>query len=156
MNYWLMKTEPDVLSIQDLKKKPKQTSPWDGVRNYQARNYMRDQLKLGDLVLIYHSSCEQIGIAGIAEVVKESYPDFTQFDKSSPYFDARATQENPGWFMVDVKWVETFSEVIPLSVLKAQKELQNMVLVKKGSRLSVQPVTAQEYDYILKIRRSNN
>jgi predicted RNA-binding protein with PUA-like domain len=146
-----MKTEPDVLGIEDLKKKPNQTSPWDGVRNYQARNFMRDQMKQGDLVLIYHSSCEKIGVAGIAQVVRESYPDFTQFDQNSAYFDPKATLENPRWFMVDVKWVKTFKNVIPLSVLKSQKALQNMVLVKKGSRLSVQPVTAQEYDYILKL-----
>ena len=106
--------------------------------------------------MIYHSSCEQIGIAGIARVVEESYPDFTQFDKSSPYFDPKATLECPRWFMVDVKWIESFKEVIPLRVLKAKKELQNMVLVKKGSRLSVQPVTAQEYNFILKLKAQYN
>jgi predicted RNA-binding protein with PUA-like domain len=147
-----MNTEPDVLGIDDLKNKPNRISPWDGVRNYQARNYMRDQMKMGDLILVYHSSCQEIGVAGIAKVVRESYPDFTQFDQHSPYFDPKATQENPRWFMVDVKWVESFKKIIPLSLLKSQKALQNMVLVKKGSRLSVQPVTAQEYDYILKLK----
>jgi predicted RNA-binding protein with PUA-like domain len=153
MNYWLMKSEPDAFSIQDLQKRPKKTEHWDGVRNYQARNFMRDDMKKGDLVLFYHSSCKDVGVAGIAKVVKESYPDHTQFDPKSKYFDAKASEDNPRWFMVDVKWVETFKEVIPLKLLKECKELKDMHLVKKGTRLSIQPVTEKEFKFISKLKK---
>ena len=152
MNYWLMKSEPDVFSIQDLKTRPNKTEQWDGVRNYQARNFMRDEMKKGDLVLFYHSSCKEIGIAGLAKVIKESYPDYTQFDPASKYFDPKANENNPRWFMVDVKWVETFEVVIPLRLLKECSELKNMHLVKKGSRLSIQPVTEDEFNFILTLK----
>lgn len=146
-----MKSEPDAFSIQDLKSAPKRTEPWDGVRNYQARNFMRDSMKKGDLVLFYHSSCKNVGVAGVAKVVKESYPDHTQFDPISKYYDEKATVENPRWFMVDVKWVETFKEVIPLKLLKQCKELEDMHLVQKGTRLSIQPVKENEFEYIVSL-----
>ena len=152
MNYWLMKSEPDAFSIQDLQKRPKKTEHWDGVRNYQARNFMRDDMKKGDLVLFYHSSCKDVGVAGIAKVVKESYPDHTQFDPKSKYFDPKASEDNPRWFMVDVKWVKTFKEVIPLKLLKECKELEDMHLVKKGTRLSIQPVTEKEFEFIVGLK----
>lgn len=148
-----MKSEPDAFSIQDLQKRPKKTENWDGVRNYQARNFMRDDMKKGDLVLFYHSSCKDVGVAGIAKIVKESYPDHTQFDPKSKYFDAKASEDNPRWFMVDVKWVETFKEVIPLKLLKECKELKDMHLVKKGTRLSIQPVTEKEFKFISKLKK---
>jgi len=146
MNYWLMKTEPDVLSIDKLK--TLKESDWDGVRNYQARNFMRDQMKLKDKVLIYHSSCDEIGIAGIAEVSKESHPDYSAIDPKSEYFDAKATKENPRWYMVSVKWVQTFSRVISLDDLRSIPDLSEMIVIKKGNRLSITPVTESEYKII--------
>lgn len=146
MNYWLMKSEPDVFSIDDLKKKKK--SGWDGVRNYQARNYMRDDMKLGDLVLFYHSSCEVPGVAGLARVSKTSHPDPSQFDAKSEYYDPKATKEEPRWFMVEVEFVEKFDQVITLATLKATKGLEKMPLVQKGSRLSINPVTEKEFKLI--------
>jgi predicted RNA-binding protein with PUA-like domain len=148
-----MKSEPDTFSIEDLKKCPKRTEHWDGVRNYQARNFMRDQMKLGDLILFYHSSCKNIGIAGLAKVVKESYPDHTQFDEKSKYYDPKATLEKPRWFMVDVKWVCSFKKIIPLDLLKKSPQLKQMHLVQKGSRLSIQPVTKKEYEFILTLTK---
>ena len=152
MKYWLMKSEPDEFSIDNLKTSPNKTWYWDGVRDYQARNFMRDEMKKGDLVLFYHSSCQEIGIAGIAKVVKESYPDPTQFDSKSKYFDPKATCDHPRWFMVDLKWVESFKKVIPLNQLKKCPELKNMYLVQKGSRLSVQPVSEDEFEFILSLK----
>lgn len=148
MNYWLMKSEPDVFSIDDLKKKKK--SGWDGVRNYQARNYMRDDMKIGDIVLFYHSSCEVPGVAGLAKVCKESHPDPSQFDPKSEYYDPKATKENPRWFMVEVEFVEKFDRVITLTEIKDQKGLEKMPLVQKGSRLSINPVTTEEFKIITK------
>lgn len=147
MNYWLMKSEPDVFSIDDLKKKKK--SGWDGVRNYQARNYMRDDMKLGDLVLFYHSSCEVPGVAGIAKVSKTSHPDPSQFDSKSEYYDPKATKDEPRWFMVEVEFVKKLDEVVTLGTLKSTKGLENMPVVQKGSRLSINPVTEKEYKIIL-------
>ena len=141
-----MKSEPDVFSIDDLKKK--KTSGWDGVRNYQARNYMRDDMKIGDLVLFYHSSCEVPGVAGLAKVSKESHPDPSQFDKKSEYYDPKATKENPRWFMVEVEFVEKFDHVITLTTIKETKGLDKMPLVQKGSRLSINPVTPDEFKII--------
>ncbi len=146
-----MKTEPDAFSITDLKNSPKKTASWEGVRNYQARNFMRDEMKKGDLVLIYHSSCKNIGVAGIAEVVRESHPDLTALDKNSPYFDPKATEDEPRWYMVDVRWIETFKEVISLAELKEEKKLENMTVVKKGSRLSITPVSLVEFNHIKKM-----
>ena len=153
MNYWLMKSEPEVFSIQDLRIKKR--SGWDGVRNYQARNYMRDQMKIGDLVLFYHSNAEPSGIAGIARVSKERHPDPTQFDKKSEYFDAKSSPEKPIWEMVEVEFVEEFSSVISLTTLKKEKALAKMPLVQKGTRLSVMPVSKAEWDAILRIAKQD-
>lgn len=153
MNYWLMKSEPDVFSFQDLKKRPKQTEPWNGVRNYQARNFMRDEMKIGDLVLFYHSSCEVPGVAGIARVSSAPYPDSTQFDKKSEYFDEKATQENPRWFLVDVSFEQDLKSYVSLEELKKHEELKDMRLMQKGNRLSILPVTKKEFDFILKLSR---
>lgn len=145
-----MKSEPDVFSIDDLKKKKK--SGWDGVRNYQARNYMRDDMKIGDVVLFYHSSCENPGIAGLAKVSKTSHPDPSQFDPKSEYYDEKATKENPRWFMVEVEFVEKFDQVVTLSTLKDTKGLESMPVVQKGSRLSINPVTEKEFKIISNLR----
>jgi len=150
MRYWLMKSEPDVFSIDQLKIKKK--SGWDGVRNYQARNFMRDQMCLGDLILFYHSSCETPGVAGLAKVSKTSHPDPTQFDPKSPYHDPKATIESPRWFMVEVEFVEKFDSVISLTTLKKYDELINMPVVQKGSRLSINPVSCEEFEFILKLK----
>ncbi|MGZ3789965.1 MAG: EVE domain-containing protein [Bacteriovorax sp.] len=150
MKYWLMKSEPDVFSIDHLKTKKK--SGWDGVRNYQARNFMRDEMKKGDMVLFYHSSCDVPGVAGLARVSKESHPDPTQFDSKSDYYDPKATVDQPRWFMVEVEFVEKFDEVITLATLKGEKALSNMPLVQKGSRLSINPVTEKEYKTIVGLR----
>ncbi|MEF1288689.1 EVE domain-containing protein [Vibrio sp. M260118] len=147
MAYWLFKTEPDTFSIDTLR--TQKSSCWEGVRNYQARNMMRDQVKLGDLVLIYHSSCKKVGVTGIAKVVKESYPDHFSFDPQSDYYDPKSTPDNPRWFMVDIEFVRKTERLIPLSVMKAMPELENMPLVKRGNRLSIMPVTEQEWDAIL-------
>jgi predicted RNA-binding protein with PUA-like domain len=146
MNYWLMKSEPDVFSIDDLKMKKK--SGWDGVRNYQARNFMRDDMKLGDMVLFYHSSCEVPGVAGLAKVSKTSHPDPSQFDSKSDYYDPKATQLAPRWFMVEVEFVEKFDRVVTLTEIKDTKGLDKMPLVQKGSRLSINPVSPSEYKII--------
>ncbi len=151
MQYWIMKTEPNTFSIDDLKTSPKKTSPWDGVRNYQARNFMRDQMKLGDIILIYHSSCKEIGLAGIAKVVKESYPDHTALDESGKYFDPKSSKDNPRWFMVDVKWIKTFKRIISLTELKAHKDLNNLILTKKGNRLSIMPLLEKDYETIISL-----
>ncbi|MGE3262441.1 MAG: EVE domain-containing protein [Bacteriovoracia bacterium] len=151
MKYWLMKCEPDLFSIEDLRKKKK--TAWDGVRNYQARNYMRDDMKKGDLVFFYHSNAEPTGIAGIAKISQESHPDPTQFDKKSDYYDPKATKEKPIWFLVEVEFVEAFSEVITLAQLRAEKALAKMLLLQKGSRLSVQPVSEAEWRIILGMKK---
>lgn len=148
MNHWLMKTEPTCFSIDDLKASPHQTSCWDGVRNYQARNFMRDEMRKGDLVFFYHSNCALPGIAGIARVVREAYPDHTAFDPNSEHPDLASTPEHPRWFMVDVQFVEKFEQVIPLAVLKQYPELSEMILLRKGNRLSVLPVSANEWSFI--------
>ena len=145
-----MKSEPDVFSIDNLKIKKK--SGWDGVRNYQARNFMRDDMKKGDLVLFYHSSCEIPGVAGLCKISLESHPDPTQFDQKSDYYDPKASKENPRWFMVEVEFVEKFKEVITLHTLKSIKALEEMPLVQKGSRLSINPVSENEYKTILDLK----
>ncbi len=149
MKHWLMKSEPDVFSFSDLKKK--KTEPWSGVRNYQARNFMRDDMKKGDLIFFYHSSCEIPGIAGIAKVASAPYPDPTQFDKKSEYFDPKATKENPRWILVDVSFEKDLPRVITLEELKKEKELSEMRLLQRGNRLSILPVTSQEFEFILKL-----
>jgi predicted RNA-binding protein with PUA-like domain len=147
--YWLMKSEPDVFSFGDLKKK--KSEPWTGVRNYQARNFMRDEMKVGDLIFFYHSSCEIPGIAGIASVASLPYPDPTQFDKKSEYFDPKATKDHPRWFLVDVKFEKEIRRHLPLEELKNVAGLKDMRLLQKGNRLSILPVTPEEYEMILKI-----
>jgi predicted RNA-binding protein with PUA-like domain len=151
MNYWLMKSEPDVFSIDDLKNRPKQTEPWDGVRNYQARNMLRDDMKKVDLALFYHSSCEVPGIVGIMEIVKEGYPDPTAFNPKHKYYDPKSKPDKPTWYLVDVKFKRKLKRVIPLTELRDKKPLQNMRLLQKGNRLSVMPVTKKEWEYILSL-----
>src|SRR6476469_8385406 len=138
--FWLVKTEPESFSIQHLAKQPRQTTCWSGVRNYQARNFMRDEMKLGDRVLIYHSSTDEPAVVGTATVVRESYPDHTDWDKREHHFDAASTSENPGWFMVDIRLEHIFQAPLPLAKLRGIAALKNMELLRKGSRLSVQPV----------------
>jgi predicted RNA-binding protein with PUA-like domain len=141
-----MKSEPDEFSIDDLAKAPKQTTPWFGVRNYQARNFMRE-MEVGDRVLFYHSSCPQPGIAGIAEVVSTAYPDPTQFDAKSPYYDPKSTQETPRWLLVDVRFVKK-TPLVPLATLREHKELADMQVLARGNRLSITPVTEAQWRFI--------
>lgn len=148
MSYWLLKSEESCYSIDDLKKDKK--TYWDGVRNYQARNFMRSMEK-GDLAFFYHSNSNPTGIAGIAKIVKESYPDYTAWDKKDQHYDPKSTEEKPLWDMVDIQFVKKFKEVIPLSELREQKGLQDMKILQKGSRLSVTPVTKKEFDLITKL-----
>ena len=151
MNYWLMKSEPEAFSIDDLAKKTSQTEPWDGVRNYQARNMLRDQMKKGDLAFFYHSNCTPPGIVGIVEIVKEGYPDFSAFEANSKYYDPASKPDNPRWFMVDVKFKQKFNRLISLDELKQQPELQEMQLLKKGNRLSILPITSEQWDLIVNL-----
>ncbi len=147
MNYWLMKSEPEDCSIDDALTSPKATVPWTGVRNYQARNYMRDRMKIGDGVFFYHSSCEEPGIAGLAEVASAPYPDPTQFDRKSKYYDAAAKRDEPRWTLVDVKAMRK-TRVVPLAELREQAALADMIVLKRGNRLSITPVSAAEWRYI--------
>ncbi len=149
MKYWLMKSEPDVYSIDHLAKD--KTTWWENVRNYQARNFMMKDMQLGDLVLFYHSNAEPPGIAGIAEVSKLAEADQNQFDKKSEYYDAKASKENPIWFCVQVRFKKKFKKLIPLSELKNEKPLAEMLVLKKGQRLSIQPVLEKEFAHILKL-----
>lgn len=151
MKYWLMKSEPDVFSFEDLKKRPKKTEPWNGVRNYQARNFMRDEMSPGDLILFYHSSCEVPGVAGIAKVASSAYPDSTQFDSKSEYFDPKASKESPRWFLVDVMFEKDLKTFVSLEELKKHQSLQGMRLLQKGNRLSILPVTKDEFEFIVKL-----
>jgi len=151
-NYWLFKSEPDVFSIDDLKKLPNSISSWEGVRNYQARNYLRDTVKLNDQVFFYHSRIEPIGIVGIVEICKEGYPDTFAFDKNSSYYDEKSILTKPTWFMVDVVFKEKFEPLISLAELRKHRELEKMVLLQKGSRLSIQPVREMEFQFIKKMR----
>lgn len=149
MRYWLMKSEPAVVGIDDVLAMPDQTVDWWGVRNYQARNFMRDQMKVGDKVLFYHSSCAEPGVAGLARVSKLAYPDETQFDPANKYFDPKATRENPRWLNVDVQLVKK-TRLMPLSEMRGYPELANMRLMQRGNRLSITPVDPAEYDFIVK------
>ena len=153
MNYWLMKSEPDVFGIDHLK--AVKTEPWDGVRNYQARNMMRDDMKKGDQVFFYHSNCKEPGIVGIMEVVREGYPDHTAFDPKEKYYDPKSDPENPRWFMVDVKYKRMLKREISLRELKEEAALADMPLVRKGNRLSIMPVTKKQWDAILKMEMAN-
>ena len=148
-NYWLMKTEPDEFSIEDLARAPKKSTPWFGVRNYVARNFMRDSMRVGDGVLFYHSSCPEPGIAGLAKVASTSYPDDSQFDEKSPYYDAKADPAAPRWMLVDVK-LDRKTRLMPLEEMRGHRELAKMITLKRGNRLSITPVTPAEWDFIVK------
>lgn len=148
-NYWLLKSESDCYSIDDLERDG--TTFWSGVRNYQARNYMRDDMKPGDGVLFYHSSADPTGVAGIAEIAREGYADHTALDPKDDHYDPKATAENPIWMMVDVKFVKKFKETIPLAKLKETPGLEKMMVIQRGSRLSVQPVTEDEWKIVTKM-----
>ena len=152
MRYWLMKSEPDEFSIDDLAAAKGRTTPWFGVRNYQARNFMRDQMRVGDRAFFYHSSCPEPGIAGIVEVSAQAYPDATQFDKKSPYFDPKATRDAPRWFNVDVTFVEKL-RLISLAELRSHPELERMRILQRGNRLSITPVDPAEWAFVLKIAK---
>ena len=155
MRYWLMKSEPDEVSFDDVLAAPAQTVAWFGVRNYQARNFMRDGMQVGDGILFYHSSCAIPGVAGIAEVVSGPYPDATQFDKNGKYFDPKATQAQPRWISVDVKAKEK-GRYLPLAEMRAMGALEDMVLLQKGSRLSISPVTNGQWNTILEFIRAKD
>jgi len=147
MLYWLMKSEPSELSIDDLAKAPERSTPWFGVRNYQARNFMRDQMRVGDLAFFYHSSCPEPGIAGVVRISKAAYADASQFDRNSPYYDAKATRAAPRWFNVEVTLVEK-TRLVPLAELRAQRKLGTMRLLQRGNRLSITPVESEEWKFI--------
>lgn len=151
MNYWLLKSEPDCFSIDALAKRPKQTEHWDGVRNFQVRNMLRDEIKVGDQGFFYHSSCNPPGIAGIVEIVRAGYPDFTAWDIHSDHYDSKSTPEKPLWYMVDVQLVKKFSHFISLEELKKQSKLKDMLILRKGNRLSITSVTKEEWNVIVKM-----
>jgi len=151
MNYWLFKSEPSEFSWEDLKKSKKQITSWDGVRNYQARNFLRDEIKKGDGILFYHSSTDPLAVMGYCEVVKEGYPDHTQFDKKNDHYDPKAAPENPTWFMLDIKLEKEFKNPVSLHSIKANPKLKNMKLIQRGQRLSIMPVTKIEWDEIMKM-----
>ena len=149
MNYWLMKSEPNTFGIADLEAMPGQTEHWDGIRNYQARNFMRDGMRIGDQAFFYHSNCPTPGIVGIVEVVREAYPDFTALDPESHYHDPKCTGDDNRWSMVDVRLKQVFPRTIALSELKTQDALADMPVIRKGNRLSITPVSPAEWDHIL-------
>jgi len=155
VNYWLMKIEPSDLSVDDLAARPNQTVPWYGVRNYQARNFMRDDMQVGDLVWYYHSSCPEPGIAGIAKVASKPYADATQFDKKSKYYDPKSTIEAPRWMHVDVQLIERWN-LIPLKWLRDQTSLADLRLLARGNRLSILPVDAKHWDFVYKYKIARN
>jgi len=152
-NYWLLKSEPSCFSIDDLKNMPNQTSPWDGIRNYQARNFMRDEMQIGDQAFFYHSSCTPPGIVGTMEIVSSAYPDDTAFDPTSDHPDPKSTPEKPRWFMVDVRFKQQFSDMISLETLKHHPELEDMRLLQKGNRLSILPIDPDAWAFILNLTR---
>lgn len=149
MQYWLMKSEPGEYSIDDLKRD--KVEPWDGVRNYQARNMMRDDMKKGDLAFMYHSNCDEIGIVGIMTIARQSYPDYTAFDREDKHYDPKSDPENPRWFMVDVRYKRKLKRTITLSELRQQKKLDGLQLLKPGNRLSVMPVSKKHWNHILSL-----
>lgn len=152
-NYWLLKTEPTTFSIQDLEKAPQKTTFWEGVRNYQARNFLRDSIQKGDEVFIYHSNTEVPAIMGTAKVVRAGYPDQSQYNPKSKYYDAKATLQNPRWFVIDIQHQQTFKNPISLQTLRNFDELSAMALLQKGSRLSVQPVQDSQWKAVIKMTR---
>lgn len=149
MQYWLMKSEPGEYSIDDLKQD--RVEPWDGVRNYQARNMMRDDMKKGDLAFMYHSNCDEIGIVGIMTIAREAYADYTAFDREDKHYDPKSDPENPRWFMVDVRYKRKLKRTITLPELRQQKKLDGLQLLRPGNRLSVMPVSKKHWDYILSL-----
>lgn len=151
MHYWLMKSEPDTFSIDDLKERPRQTEHWDGVRNYQARNMIRDEIKKGDQAFFYHSSCDEPAIVGIVGIVRGAYPDFTAFDPESPYFDSKSTTDSPRWYMVDVRFHRKLRRPITLAELKQQAALTSLPLLRRGNRLSILPIKIEEWNFILSL-----
>lgn len=153
MAYWLMKSEPDVFGLDDLKRRPGKTEHWDGVRNYQARNYLR-AMRRGDLAFFYHSNCAEPGVVGIVEIVRAAYPDFTAWDPKSEYYDPKSTPDRPRWYMVDVRFGRRLPRPITLVEIKAHPALADMPLVQRGSRLSVMPVTTRQWNAILKLAES--
>lgn len=154
MNYWLFKTEPGCFSFHDLKNRPTMTEPWDGVRNYQARNYLRDTIKVGDLLLFYHSNIPQPAIVGIATVMREGYPDTTAMDPEAEHFDPKSSRDNPIWYMVDVAYLKPMATPVTLEQIKCNPLLADMPLVRK-SRLSIQPVTPEQWEIILAMGRTS-
>ncbi|TXS88935.1 EVE domain-containing protein [Parahaliea maris] len=148
MAYWLLKTEPDEYSIDDLRNEPSGHARWDGIRNYQARNLLRDEVSRGDEVLIYHSQCKPVGVVGCGEVTREAYPDPAQFDPENHYFDPKASPESPRWFCVDIRFKAAFPRTVQLAEIKREPSLADMVLLRQG-RLSVQPVREAEWQHIL-------
>ena len=149
MKYWLMKSEPDVFGIDDLKNAPGKTEPWDGVRNYQVRNMMRDEMKTGNLAFFYHSNCKEPGIAGIMKIVREAYPDSTAYDPDAMYYDPKSDPDKPRWYRVDVRYIRKLKRVITLSELKVHPELTDLPLLRRGNRLSIMPVSRQQWECIL-------
>lgn len=147
--YWLFKSEPEVFSIHDLKRAPKKTTQWEGVRNYQARNFLRDEIKKGDQVLFYHSRKDPMAVVGTAIVTKDGYPDPFQFEPNSKYYDPKSSSENPRWYLVEIKLDQIFSKPVTLKEIKGNAALKDMVLVQKGSRLSIQPVRSKEWNAIV-------
>lgn len=155
MRYWLFKSEPETFGIKHLQKKPKQTEHWDGVRNFQARNMLRDEIKVGDKAFFYHSNCIPPGIVGTVEIVKNGYPDLSCLNPESKYYDPVSTKENPRWYMVDVRFEKEFKHMITLDQLKNNPALENMVVTRRGNRLSITPVTAQEWKIILAMEKKS-
>jgi len=151
MNYWLMKSEPDVFGIDHLMAMPNKTEHWDGVRNYQARNMLRNKIKKGDRVFLYHSNCAEPGIVGIMKVVRAGYPDHTAFDPESKYYDPKSDPDNPRWYMVDVQHQRKLARVVTLTELKTHAAMQDCPLVHKGNRLSIMPISKQQWDFVLEL-----
>ncbi|ACJ17962.1 EVE domain-containing protein [Coxiella burnetii] len=151
MNYWLLKSEPTSYSIDDLFREKNKITRWDGVRNYQARNFMRDGMKKGDLAFFYHSNCEKPGIVGVVEVVRESYPDLTALDPKDHHYDPKSTPDNPRWLMVDIKFRKKFPQVISLQELRQNPKLKDLLILRKGNRLSITPVSKAHWDAIMKL-----
>ena len=157
MNYWLIKSEPDAFSVDDLKNAPGKKDHWDGIRNYQARNFIRDDMKIGDLAFFYHSNCKPPGIVGICEVVSEAYPDHTAFDPTEKYFDPKSDPENPRWLMVDVKYRRKTRRMISLEEIKQHADrLDGLPLIRRGNRLSIMPVSKDHWEFILELEQAND
>ena len=154
MNYWLMKSEPDVYGIDDLMAQPDQTDHWDGIRNYQARNFMRDQMKMGDKAFFYHSNCKEPGVVGTMSICREAYTDHTQFDANEKYYDPKSDPDNPRWIMVNLRFEQKFGRTITLKELRGEPALAEMRLLARGNRLSIMPVTKDEWDHIMGMARN--